>query len=209
MTQRLISLTPDIMSSCVSTPAQAQRVRLFTSKQPCTVPYRETLLTSSAQCNTQDTNYLPFIHGGSMLDSIQPNTESTIADVLQYLERLKALAVWHNDRAGQRHYEECVNVVFEAITGLYTSPVIAHAVPLQPVASAQPATKPRWFIDKFSHPMRRVVRHEQRRCRERVPAGVLPVSYDVLSCGHEMESDAEFLGVPPAKHRRCRECVRQ
>lgn len=77
----------------------------------------------------------------------------------------------------------------------------------QPQSESVSTSKPLWFIQKYSRPMRRVVSRQQQTWRN--PRGhlALVLLYDVLECGHRLLSASGMEGDPLNKHRRCHECA--
>jgi hypothetical protein len=84
--------------------------------------------------------------------------------------------------------------------------VDSFAVACQPQAESVPASKPLWFIQKYSRPMRRVVSRQQKLWRDKRGHVVLRLLYDELECGHRLLSASGMEGDPLNKHRRCHDC---
>lgn len=79
-------------------------------------------------------------------------------------------------------------------------------VACQPQAGSVPTSKPLWFIQKYSRPMRRVVSRQEKLWRNARGHVVLKLLYDVLECKHRLLSASGMEGDPLNKHRRCHEC---
>ena len=103
-------------------------------------------------------------------------------------ERQSELSNWRNEKM---HFQACWTLVFSRFYGDFR---LAHYVRPQDQAAvfippAPDAPKPQWFIDKYSRPMRKVV----KTCK----------GFDLLSCGHKITSPGDGS---TAKHRRCKLC---
>lgn len=112
-----------------------------------------------------------------------------VNSVLEYLQRYERHAELSNRRNERNHFQTCWTMVFSAFYGdfhvpRYIKPLEQNTAELLP---EEPQQRPKWFIDKYSRPMRKVIKHGK--------------GFDVLSCGHKI---ASFDST--AKHRRCKEC---
>lgn len=84
--------------------------------------------------------------------------------------------------------------------------VDSFAVVCQPQARSVPTSKPLWFIQKYSRPMRKVVSRQQMLWSDARGHVALRLLYDVLECEHRLLSASGMEGDPLNKHRRCHEC---
>ncbi len=130
-----------------------------------------------------------------------------IESVLDYFSKMERAAELRNKRVIVRHFQECWLVVCEAYYGARANPAqeILHTATAGTVASG--TARPRWFQEKYSRPLRLVVARTARRFVDQGHGAACEVRYDVLSCGHQIEDHSAELGQPPARHRRCKECV--
>lgn len=121
-----------------------------------------------------------------------------VESIVRYLDTLKRIAQAHNENSVVRHLEECAAAVLEAFYGRYSLPrrelPYIDSVPISELPG--PTVKPRWHIEKYSQPLRRVMERRLKR-------GCV---YFILDCGHELEDITASLDVPCPKRRRCKEC---
>jgi hypothetical protein len=115
---------------------------------------------------------------------------TSVTSILDYLARYERYAELSNRRSEKHHFQECWCLVFSAFFGdfrlaHYQKPAAKEVVFSPPVN----VTRPKWFTEHYSHPMRKVVRTIK--------------GFDVLGCGHKIESHYDGT---TAKHRRCKEC---
>lgn len=113
-----------------------------------------------------------------------------IDSILEYLARYERHAELSNRRTEKMHFQECWRSVFSAFYGDFRLPHYQKTHEVAPIApEADDRRKTKWFQDLYSRPMRKVVSTSK--------------GFDVLSCGHKIESRFDDT---PAKHRRCKEC---
>lgn len=126
------------------------------------------------------------------------NGATRVNSVLDFLSRHERYAELSNKRSERFHFQECWCLVFRAFYGEYKVPHVApKPAPVITDVTIVLEKRPKWFTDKYSCPMRRVIEVITRK----------GTSYDVLECGHKIESRIDGS---TAKHRRCKkeECKR-
>jgi|SRR5215471_276388 len=149
-----------------------------------------------------------ILSGGYMPTSKTTAGRARVESVLGYFVLMERAASLHNDRDSMHHYQQCWLMVHERFFGCSAFRPKASAYPATDAAACASTARPRWFIEKYSRPLKRVVGRVSRRSSSAgADAGFLIV-YDVLECGHQVECHTSITGERPARHRRCAQCAR-
>lgn len=138
-----------------------------------------------------------FVAADNLDQSIMRLAKDTVESVLKYFERFERMARLRNDRMTAQHFEQCWVTMSETFYGrveVYRAPLLATVGPVS--EAPRSVRRPRWFIEKNSHPMRKVV--SQRR-------NGMTLHYK-LSCGHHGDEIGIQPDSPPARRRRCKVC---
>ncbi len=132
-----------------------------------------------------------------------------VDSILGYFALMERAASLRNNRLAVQHFQECWLVVCERFYGSALTPLYRAATPCAPLPVLTFSLRQRWFKDKYSRPLRRVVGRIARHDSSGLGAGARDIEYDVLECGHQVVSHAAEFGERPARHRRCGECPRK
>lgn|SRR5262249_50855894 len=129
-----------------------------------------------------------------------------IGNVLNYFETMERAAELRNKRVIVQHYRDCWLVVCEAYYGADEGPARAKLHTSAAAAAHVCPVRPRWFIQKYSRPMRKVVARTSKTVAGRRRGDEYTEHFDVLSCGHLIADHSADHETAPAKHRRCEQC---
>jgi hypothetical protein len=132
--------------------------------------------------------------------------KQTVNSVLEYIAGFIQFAQLRNDLNAVWHWQECWCVMFGAFFGSYTPAHRAAPQRLPDTVVSTPLVRPRWFIEKYSRPARKVVgRTTERESSGRVRE-CFSINYDVLECGHKIEAQYGNNGTCKSRWRYCRAC---
>jgi len=132
--------------------------------------------------------------------------KARVSHVLAYFETMERAAELRNKRVIVQHYRDCWLAVCEAYYGADNSPARTILHNSTAAAAAATSLRPRWFIEKYSRPMRKVVARTSKTVAGRRRGDEYTQQFDVLSCGHLIADHSADCGTAPAKHRRCEKC---
>lgn len=129
-----------------------------------------------------------------------------VDSVLTYFTRYITFSQLENDLQAVWHWQECWCLVFTHFFGSWTARRRTAQPSYPGTGDVQPIARPRWFAEKYSRPVRKVIGQRTERIGNAGAREYFSVSYDVLECGHEVESHLRVDGEPPAQRRWCKEC---
>jgi hypothetical protein len=126
--------------------------------------------------------------------------------VLAYFDLYQQCAQRHNDLQAIWHWQDCWKLVFRNFFGSHK---VKHPSPLVYVPDtvvATPLVRPRWFVEKYSRPARKVMSQIAERVKVANHREYFSTRFDVLACGHKIASHVREAGAPPQRWRYCKEC---
>lgn len=129
-----------------------------------------------------------------------------VDSVLEYFNRYITFSQLERDLQAVWHWQECWCLVFTHFFGSW-SPRRRTTQPSIPgTGDVTPHPRPRWFVEKYSRPVRKVIDQRTERIGNAGAREYFSIHFDVLECGHSVESHLREHGQPPAQRRWCPEC---
>lgn len=152
---------------------------------------------------------LPFIrYGGKIPVMSDQKARKCVESILGYFAVLERAAMLRNDRLTRLHFEECWLTVCERFYGVVQHRGLGTLAVHQSRTAVTVPARPRWFNQKYSRPLRKVVGRITRPIEPAYTGAACEIHYDVLECGHQVEDNSAEYGARPARHRRCGQCSR-